>query len=79
MTANDSAQKQGVLSLPDREVLVVDDDAPTRTLVMHWLQRSGFVCQDAASGEEALRLLDAAPERYEAIVLDVMMPGMDGF
>ncbi len=57
----------------------MDDDGPTRALITRWLKASGFICQDAASGEEALALLEADASRYEAIVLDVMMPGMDGF
>lgn len=59
--------------------MVVDDDGPTRALVLRWLKSAGFVCQEAASGEEALALLTAEPTKFEAVVLDVMMPGMDGF
>jgi diguanylate cyclase (GGDEF)-like protein len=64
---------------PDGEVLVVDDDGPTRALVSRWLKNAGFACHEASSGEEAVALLEAEASRYEAIVLDVMMPGMDGF
>jgi len=60
-------------------VLVVDDEAPTRMLVTRWLRSAGFACKEAASGEEALRALEAEPAGCQAIVLDVMMPGMDGF
>lgn len=79
MTATDSGQKLSATPFPDGEVLIVDDDGPTRGLVMRWLKSAGFVCQEAASGEEAIALLTADPTRYEAIVLDVMMPGIDGF
>ena len=65
--------------LPERIVLVVDDEATTRTLVCRWLKSAGFVCREAASGEEALARIQEEPEAYEAMVLDVMMPGMDGF
>ena len=60
-------------------MLVVDDDGPTRALVVRWLTSAGFSCGQAASGEEAVGLVEADPTRYGAIVLDVMMPGMDGF
>ena len=72
-------QKRTATPFPDGEVLVVDDDGPTRALVVRWLSNSGFVCKEAGSGEEALALVRAEPARFEAIVLDVMMPGMDGF
>jgi diguanylate cyclase (GGDEF)-like protein len=65
--------------MPERIVLVVDDEEGTRGLVVRWLKSAGFVCREAKNGEEALAMLDSEPEAYETIVLDVMMPGMDGF
>jgi CheY-like chemotaxis protein len=58
-------------------VLVVDDDRATRELITHGLQKEGFRILVAASGEEALRL--AREKRPDAISLDVLMPGMDGW
>jgi diguanylate cyclase (GGDEF)-like protein len=60
-------------------VLVVDDDASTRALVAQWLRRASIRPLEAASGEEALRIVGADPDAIDAILLDVMMPGMDGF
>lgn len=60
-------------------VLVVDDEPATRMLVAHWLSSAGLRTLQASSGEEALAVLDAAPETIDAILLDVMMPGTDGF
>jgi CheY-like chemotaxis protein len=65
-----------VSSLPTRDALVVDDDAPTRALVAHLLQRDGFRVDTAADGAEALPLLRG--RGYEVIVLDLAMPGMNG-
>jgi DNA-binding response OmpR family regulator len=57
--------------------LVVDDDADVRGLVRALLERSGALVHEAADGREALRMLyDARPE---VIVLDVSMPGFDGW
>jgi DNA-binding response OmpR family regulator len=57
-------------------VLVVEDDLPTLNLLDLWLQKDGYEVEKATSGPVALRVAyDAHPE---AIVLDVMMPGMDG-
>jgi CheY-like chemotaxis protein len=58
-------------------VLVVDDNATARTLLRQYLTRKGFRVEEAASGEEAMRL--ARELRPLAIALDVAMPGMDGW
>jgi diguanylate cyclase (GGDEF)-like protein len=60
-------------------VLVVDDDASTRILVAGWLRGSGLVALEVSSGEEALATVRANPDAIDAVVLDVTMPGMDGF
>jgi diguanylate cyclase (GGDEF)-like protein len=78
VTSNEQSKNPGAMPL-DGEVLVVDDDASTRTQVMRWLSAAGFVCAEATSGVKALEMLDVDASRYEAIVLDVMMPGVDGF
>jgi DNA-binding response OmpR family regulator len=58
-------------------ILVVDDEPPIVTLVRDRLEREGFVVRAVASGEEALARVDADPP--DLIVLDVMLPGVDGF
>jgi signal transduction histidine kinase/DNA-binding response OmpR family regulator/CHASE3 domain sensor protein len=58
-------------------VLVVDDDASVRRLVVETLQESGLAFREAADGEEALSAI--AEERPDAIVLDLVMPKLDGF
>ena len=58
-------------------VLVVDDDAPIRDLLRAVLELDGWEVMEAEDGEQALAL--AAAERPHAVVLDVMMPGKDGF
>mgnify|MGYP001179596904 CR=1 FL=1 len=61
-----------------QRILVVDDDADTRTMLNLRLQREGFTVIAAASGEEAL-----AHVRNEGVpslvLLDIMLPDMDGF
>jgi CheY-like chemotaxis protein/anti-sigma regulatory factor (Ser/Thr protein kinase) len=65
--------------LPDRRgnVLVVDDDPAIRRLVAEALAHGGVELREAASGEEALAEVERA--RPNAIVLDLVMPGIDGF
>jgi CheY-like chemotaxis protein len=58
-------------------VLVIDDEAAVRDLMQRFLGREGFRVVTAASGEEGLRR--ARELKPEAITLDVMMPGMDGW
>jgi CheY-like chemotaxis protein len=58
-------------------VLVIDDDPRVHDLLKRSLAREGFRVEAASSGEEGLRM--ARHLRPEAITLDVMMPGMDGW
>lgn len=60
-----------------RKILLVDDEDDIREVAQMSLEMTaGWEVVAAASGPEALRL--AAAERPDAILLDVMMPGMDG-
>jgi CheY-like chemotaxis protein len=61
---------------PTCQVLVVEDDPGTRTLFRAILERHGLSVSSAGDGDEALELLSEA--RFDAIVLDLMMPGTDG-
>jgi CheY-like chemotaxis protein len=58
-------------------ILVADDDADVRELVVFRLERAGYAVVTAGDGDEALKL---ARERRPAVcVVDVMMPGLDGY
>ena len=59
------------------KVLLVDDDEVNLLLTSHALRERGFEVTEATSGELALDLLrDRAPD---IVVLDALMPGLDGF
>lgn len=60
-----------------KRVLIVDDEAPLRFLLSKQLIRAGFETDMAPDGETALAA--AAGGSFDAVVLDVVMPGMDGF
>lgn len=60
-----------------RPVLVVEDDPGVRAFLVSVLQHQGYRVIAAASGEEALQLLGDEPAQLA--VLDVTLPGMDGF
>jgi DNA-binding response OmpR family regulator len=62
---------------PAHDVLVVEDDPAIRRLVTMVLQRQGYRIECAADGLEAVLKLGVC--EYDAIVLDLMMPHLDGF
>src|ERR1700735_1076173 len=59
------------------QIMVVDDDADTVSILARHLQREGFVAIEAISGAECIRL--ARENSVDVILLDLMMPEMDGF
>lgn len=61
---------------PGGTLLVVDDNESNRDLLSRRLVAAGYAVATAASGPEALEALTEA--RFDAVLLDVMMPGMDG-
>ena len=57
-------------------VLIVDDEASVRKVMAAVLAQLGIPCETAASGEEALRVLETHP--IDAVISDLQMPGMSG-
>ncbi len=64
---------------PSCDVLVIEDDACLRDTLQEILQLEGFGVQVAAHGQEALALLDRQPGLPQLILLDLMMPVMNGW
>jgi DNA-binding response OmpR family regulator len=60
-----------------RKVLIVDDEPNIVTALEFLLQKRGYAVRAAASGEEALRLIES--ERPDVVLLDVMMPARSGY
>ncbi len=56
-------------------VLIAEDDASIRALIVHHLKREGLVALEAADGASALR---SARSGVEAVILDIGLPGIDG-
>jgi len=59
------------------QIMVVDDDPDTVSILARHLQREGFTAIEAISGPECLRIVHE--HSIDVILLDLMMPGMDGF
>ncbi|MBQ3973015.1 MAG: response regulator transcription factor [Lachnospiraceae bacterium] len=64
--------------MPNLKILVVDDEARMRKLVRDFLVRDGYTVAEAADGEEALSVFYDQKD-IALIILDVMMPKMDGY
>jgi putative nucleotidyltransferase with HDIG domain len=62
--------------MPDR-ILVVDDEEPIREIVASMLGTAGYACKQAASGMEALAVLNSG-EEFELMLSDLMMADLDG-
>lgn len=60
-----------------KKVLVIDDDSDTRTVLGSWLSDAGWIVYESESAEEGLML--ARKELPDLILMDVMLPGVDGF
>lgn len=60
-------------------LLVVDDDATVGDSIQDFFELHDFAVERAHSGDEALAMMQATPERFDAVLLDVGMPGMSGF
>jgi two-component system OmpR family response regulator len=58
-------------------VLIVEDEVKMAGLIRRGMREEGLAADVAIKGEDALWMADATP--YDAIVLDVMLPGIDGF
>ena len=60
-------------------ILIADDEARIRRLVSDFLKRDGHTILEAADGKAALELIENRRPTLDLAILDVMMPGMDGF
>ncbi|MDP9376455.1 MAG: response regulator [Actinomycetota bacterium] len=58
-------------------VLVVEDDADARRLIQRWLDQEGYRVDEVCDAESALEQLGRGS--YDLVVLDVVLPGMDGY
>jgi diguanylate cyclase (GGDEF)-like protein/PAS domain S-box-containing protein len=65
------------MTTPTATILIVDDEIHNRKLLEALLKPEGYVTLSAANGEEALALI--AQSAPDLILLDIMMPGMDGY
>lgn len=60
-------------------ILVVDDEEKIRALIRKYAEFEGHTVREAADGMEAVRICREHPDDFDIIVMDVMMPELDGF
>jgi DNA-binding response OmpR family regulator len=60
-----------------KKILIIEDEVPIGELERDYLEVSGYSCDMATTGEEGLKL--AKENAYDLIILDLMLPGVDGF
>ena len=61
------------------KILLVDDDEALCELLSEYLNMEGFQVSTVHNGKTALEMIQANPDAFDAIILDVMLPGMNGF
>lgn len=59
------------------KIMIVDDEEHIRELVRFYLDKEGFECIQAANGEQAIEIIEN--QYIDLAIVDIMMPGMDGF
>ncbi len=60
-----------------KKILVVDDEAKIRMLIRKYAEFEGYTVEEAADGMDAVKM--CREHDYDIIIMDVMMPGLDGF
>ena len=65
--------------MSDPTILIVDDEKRMRTLIKDFLTVKNFKIIEAADGEEAIEIFDEKKESINLVILDVMMPKVDGW
>ena len=65
--------------MDNKKVLVVDDESRMRKLISDLLIKNDFDVLEAADGEEALKVFYANEDKISLILIDVMMPILDGY
>ncbi len=62
-----------------KKILICEDEDAIREFEVITLRRAGYEVVDASCGEDAIKYFEAAPSDFSVVLLDIMMPGIDGF
>lgn len=61
------------------KILIVEDEIDLATLLRFIFEKFGYSVMEAHNGQEALTIINGAPEMPDIIITDIMMPVMDGY
>ncbi len=76
--ADEPIADEPIADEPIASVLVVEDDPELRSAIKRYLNERRFLVTAVQNGKEALRLLLDSDDPYDAVVLDILLPGLDG-
>ena len=62
-----------------KKILVCEDEDAIREFEVITLRRAGYEVVDASCGEDTIKYFEASPNDFSVVLLDIMMPGIDGF
>ena len=62
-----------------KQILVCEDEDAIRDFIVINLKRSGYNTVDVSNGEDALKVFSESGQNFDIVLLDIMMPGIDGF
>ena len=62
-----------------KKLLVCEDESAIREFEVITLRRAGYEVVDTSCGKDAIKAFNAAPNDFSVVLLDIMMPGIDGF
>lgn len=77
-TASANAETYSYPDYSDKTILLVDDDKTSMAVSRHLIEKTGATILEAHEGREALNLVDSHAE-IDLILMDLMMPGLDGY
>jgi len=78
-TVQSSCLKNELTTLGGSTILLAEDNSMNREIVHGMLSHSGILIVDATNGREAVQMVEAEPDKYELILMDIQMPEMDGY
>ncbi len=74
----ESAEKHQTANIKDGTVLVVDDEVVIRDLMYDVLSDKGYSVYTASDGVEGIKIFNEHPDKIDLVILDIIMPNMDG-
>ena len=78
-TVQTSSLKNELTTLSGSTILLAEDNTMNREIIHGMLSHSGIQIVDAVNGREAVELVNAEPDRFELVLMDIQMPEMDGY